>query len=65
MGSKEDVAARIDADTQLKIEEMNIAVSQHKNSVSTYLKSKINKKQNKKSNIKPLIKFQNNLVQFS
>ncbi|XP_033225517.1 V-type proton ATPase subunit G [Belonocnema kinseyi] len=33
MGSKEDVAARIDADTQLKIEEMNIAVGHHKNTV--------------------------------
>lgn len=30
MGSREDVAARIDADTKVKIEEMNKAVSVHK-----------------------------------
>lgn len=30
MGSREDVAARIDADTKVKIEEMNSAVSVHK-----------------------------------
>jgi V-type H+-transporting ATPase subunit G len=34
MGSKEDVAARIEADTRLKIEEMNETVSVHKNAVS-------------------------------
>ncbi|XP_076672152.1 V-type proton ATPase subunit Vha13 [Andrena cerasifolii] len=33
MGSKEDVAARIEADTKVKIEEMNQAVSVHKESV--------------------------------
>ncbi|XP_011874620.1 PREDICTED: V-type proton ATPase subunit G [Vollenhovia emeryi] len=33
MGSKEDVAARIEADTRLKIEEMNQAVSVHKKPV--------------------------------
>lgn len=33
MGSKEDVAARIDADTRVKIEEMNNQVSAHKNQV--------------------------------
>ena len=36
MGSKEDVAARIDADTQLKIQEMNKAVSAHKTAVSNF-----------------------------
>lgn len=30
MGSREDVAARIDADTKIKIEEMNKAVSVNK-----------------------------------
>lgn len=34
MGSKEDVAARIEADTKIKIEEMNKAVAMHKNTVS-------------------------------
>lgn len=34
MGSKEDVAARIEADTRLKIEEMNQTVTVHKNTVS-------------------------------
>jgi len=34
MGSKEDVAARIEADTRIKIEEMNQAVAMHKNPVS-------------------------------
>ncbi|KYN04857.1 PREDICTED: V-type proton ATPase subunit G [Cyphomyrmex costatus] len=33
MGSKEDVAARIEADTRLKIEEMNQKVAVHKNEV--------------------------------
>lgn len=33
MGSREDVAARIDADTKIKIEEMNKAVSVHKQAV--------------------------------
>ncbi|GAB1863211.1 V-type proton ATPase subunit G [Camponotus japonicus] len=33
MGSKEDVAARIEADTRLKIEEMNQTVAVHKNMV--------------------------------
>ncbi|XP_063989880.1 V-type proton ATPase subunit G [Diachasmimorpha longicaudata] len=33
MGSKEDVAARIDADTKIKIEEMNKGVSGHKDKV--------------------------------
>ncbi|XP_043249181.1 V-type proton ATPase subunit G [Colletes gigas] len=33
MGSKEDVAARIEADTKVKIEEMNQAVSLEKNTV--------------------------------
>lgn len=35
MGSKEDVAARIEADTRLKIEEMNQTVAVHKNMVSS------------------------------
>lgn len=34
MGSKEDVAARIEADTKVKIEEMNQAISVHKDTVS-------------------------------
>lgn len=34
MGSKEDVAARIDADTKVKIDEMNAAVAVHKDPVS-------------------------------
>lgn len=34
MGSKEDVAARIEADTKIKTEEMNQTVSMHKDSVS-------------------------------
>lgn len=34
MGSKEDVAARIEADTRVKIEEMNQTVAIHKNPVS-------------------------------
>ncbi|XP_003394858.1 V-type proton ATPase subunit G [Bombus terrestris] len=33
MGSKEDVAARIEADTKVKTEEMNQTVSMHKDSV--------------------------------
>ncbi|XP_046738511.1 V-type proton ATPase subunit G [Diprion similis] len=33
MGSKEDVAARIEADTKVKIEEMNRAVAIHKDPV--------------------------------
>lgn len=33
MGSKEDVAARIEADTRVKIEEMNQTVAIHKNPV--------------------------------
>ncbi|XP_076239586.1 V-type proton ATPase subunit Vha13 [Calliopsis andreniformis] len=33
MGSKEDVAVRIEADTKVKIEEMNQAVIVHKNNV--------------------------------
>lgn len=33
MGSKEDVAARIDADTKVKIEEMNSQLSTHRNAV--------------------------------
>lgn len=36
MGSKEDVAARIEADTKVKTEEMNQTVSMHKDSVSWY-----------------------------
>lgn len=36
MGSKEDVAARIEADTRLKIEEMNQTVTVHKNSVRSH-----------------------------
>lgn len=38
MGSKEDVAARIEADTRLKIEEMNQTVAVHKNTVSPLCK---------------------------
>lgn len=34
MGSKEDVAARIEADTRVKIEEMNHAITVHKDAVS-------------------------------
>lgn len=34
MGSKEDVATRIEADTKIKIEEMNRDVSMHKKNVS-------------------------------
>jgi hypothetical protein len=34
MGSKEDVATRIDADTRIKIEEMHNQVAIHKNAVS-------------------------------
>ena len=37
MGSKEDVAARIDADTRIKIEEMNNQVAAHKDAVSLLL----------------------------
>lgn len=33
MGSREDVAARIDADTKIKIEEMNKAVSVNKQAI--------------------------------
>lgn len=36
MGSKEDVAARIEADTRVKIEEMKQAVTVHKDNVSLY-----------------------------
>jgi V-type H+-transporting ATPase subunit G len=35
MGSKEDVAARIEADTKIKIDEMQKAVSTHKEAVCT------------------------------
>jgi V-type H+-transporting ATPase subunit G len=35
MGSKEDVAARIEADTKIKIDEMQKAVSLHKEAVCT------------------------------
>lgn len=38
MGSKEDVAARIEADTKVKIEEMNRAVAIHKDPVSLLTK---------------------------
>lgn len=34
MGSKEDIAARIEADTRVKIEEMNKLLVQHKDPVS-------------------------------
>lgn len=34
MGSREDVAARIEADTKIKIDEMNKAVTLHKEAVS-------------------------------
>jgi V-type H+-transporting ATPase subunit G len=37
MGSKEDVAARIEADTKIKIEEMQKAVNLHKEAVCTIL----------------------------
>lgn len=40
MGSKEDVAARIEADTRVKIEEMNQTVSVHKSNVSPINKFK-------------------------
>lgn len=33
MGSREDVSARIEADTKLRINEMNKAVTQHKEQV--------------------------------
>ncbi len=33
LGSKEDVAARIDADTRVKIEEMNSQLNTHRNAV--------------------------------
>uniref|UniRef100_A0A0C9QR53 V-type proton ATPase subunit G n=1 Tax=Fopius arisanus TaxID=64838 RepID=A0A0C9QR53_9HYME len=39
MGSKEDVAARIDADTKIKIEEMNKGVAGHKDKVSEIAKN--------------------------
>jgi hypothetical protein len=35
MGSKEDVAARIEADTKIKIDEMQKAVITHKEAVRT------------------------------
>lgn len=35
MGSKEDVAARIEVDTKIKIEEMQKAVNTHKEAVCT------------------------------
>lgn len=34
MGSREDVAARIEADTKIKIEEMNKAIALNKDAVS-------------------------------
>lgn len=34
MGSREDVAARIEVDTKIKIDEMNKAVNVHKEAVS-------------------------------
>lgn len=34
MGSREDVAARIEADTKVKIDEMNKAVNENKEAVS-------------------------------
>lgn len=37
MGSREDVAAKIEADTKVKIEEMNKAVTLHKEAVSIIL----------------------------
>lgn len=37
MGSREDVAARIEADTKIKIDEMNKAVSGNKEAVSIFL----------------------------
>jgi V-type H+-transporting ATPase subunit G len=37
MGSKEDVAARIEADTRIKIDEMQKAVNLHKEVVCTVL----------------------------
>lgn len=37
MGSREDVAARIEADTKIKIEEMNKAVNLHKEAVSIFI----------------------------
>lgn len=50
MGSKEDVATRIDADTRVKIEDMNKAVAMHKDPVSR------GKKKNKHFSQKPIIK---------
>lgn len=38
MGSREDVAARIEADTKVKIDEMNKAVVLHKEAVSILAK---------------------------
>jgi hypothetical protein len=35
MGSREDVAARIEADTKIKIDEMQKAINTHKEAVST------------------------------
>lgn len=37
MGSREDVAAKIDQDTKQRIEDMNRAVGSHKEPVSSYL----------------------------
>ncbi|CAB3378018.1 Hypothetical predicted protein [Cloeon dipterum] len=39
MGSREDVAARIDADTKIKIDEMNRAVKMQKSAVVEHLLS--------------------------
>ena len=41
MGSKEDVAARIEADTKIKIDEMNKAVITHKEAVSINFKKHV------------------------
>lgn len=38
MGSREDVAARIEADTKVKINEMNKAVTLHQEAVSLQLR---------------------------
>lgn len=37
MGSREDVSARIEADTKLRINEMNKAVQMHKEQVSNFI----------------------------
>jgi hypothetical protein len=36
MGSREDVAVRIDADTKMKIEEMNVLLNMNKENVSLF-----------------------------